>query len=319
MGEIQRSGLHFIPTDTTLVKAISMAGGPTGSAQLKEVLLSRASTDGSVKQYEFDLSNGGDTDSQNFKVQSGDTIFIKRDHFMENRSYYTSLVSIALSIITTFFIVTKFRRKCECSSAIKILPAYFGGIELVAKMFTKAHADLGDNVFIVAFRNSEKHQTVGEYGEKIEWIESSLQFKSAPVNWSFIFKFRQYVQINKIQKIYVHLPNPYMHEVVRLHKDFLKKNNIQVIAIYHSDIINQKFLSIFYDRYFLYTCDAYDNIIVSSENLWRSSGVLSHIPPEKKKIIPFCSEGLMQFTPRSEFKVSFWPLAGWCHIKGLSF
>jgi hypothetical protein len=108
-GEVQRSGLHFIPTDTTLVKALSMAGGPTGSAKLEEVTLNRLTADGSVKQYHFDISGGGGADAHTFKVESGDSIFIKRDTFYENRNYYTSWVSIALSLITTFFIVNRIR------------------------------------------------------------------------------------------------------------------------------------------------------------------------------------------------------------------
>lgn len=106
-GEIQRPGLHFIPTDTTLIKGLSMAGGPTGTAKLNEVILSRQNLDGSIRQYEFNLSGGGDSDAHNFKMQAGDSIFLKRDTFYENRSYYTSWISIALSLITTFFIVTK--------------------------------------------------------------------------------------------------------------------------------------------------------------------------------------------------------------------
>ena len=106
-GEVQKSGLHFIPTDTTLIKALSMAGGPTGYAKLEEVVLNRVNSDGSVKRYEFNLTTGGDANAHNFKVEAGDSIFIKKDLFMENRSYYTSLINIALSLITTFFIVTK--------------------------------------------------------------------------------------------------------------------------------------------------------------------------------------------------------------------
>lgn len=108
-GEVQRSGLHFIPTDTTLLRALSMAGGPTGSAKLNEVAVTRVNLDGTVKQYTFDLTSGGDASAHTFKVESGDSIFLKRDTFYENRNYYTSWVSIALSLITTFFIVNKVR------------------------------------------------------------------------------------------------------------------------------------------------------------------------------------------------------------------
>jgi len=106
-GEVQKSGLHFIPTDTTLVKGLSMAGGPTGSAKLDDVIINRLKSDGSVKQYKFDISGGGASDAHTFKIESGDSIFIRRDTFYENRNYYTSWVNIALSLITTFFIINK--------------------------------------------------------------------------------------------------------------------------------------------------------------------------------------------------------------------
>lgn len=106
-GEIQRPGLHFIPTDTTLIRALSMAGGPNGAAKLEEITLSRTLADGSIKQYNFDLATGGDAKAHSFKILSGDSIFLKKDTFSENRSYYTSWISIALSLITTFFIINK--------------------------------------------------------------------------------------------------------------------------------------------------------------------------------------------------------------------
>jgi hypothetical protein len=106
-GEIQRPGLHFIPTDTSLIKGLSLAGGPTGAAKLEEIILTRLNPDGSIRQYEFNLRDGGDAKAHTFKLESGDSIFLRKDTFYENRNYYTSWISIALSLITTFFIVTK--------------------------------------------------------------------------------------------------------------------------------------------------------------------------------------------------------------------
>ena len=106
-GEIGRPGLHFIPTDTPLIRALSMAGGPTGLAKLEEILVTRITPEGKMKHYEFDLSAGGDLSAHNFKLETGDSVFLRKDTFSENRAYYTSLVGIVLSLITTFFIVTK--------------------------------------------------------------------------------------------------------------------------------------------------------------------------------------------------------------------
>jgi hypothetical protein len=105
-GEIKQSGLHFVPSDTTLVKGLSLAGGPTSSAKLEDIVLVR-NTNGAFKEMKFDLSKGGDVDAHQFKIESGDTIFLKRDTFSENRAYYTSLIGIFITVLSTFVIVQK--------------------------------------------------------------------------------------------------------------------------------------------------------------------------------------------------------------------
>lgn len=106
-GEVKQAGLHFVPSDTTLVKGLSLAGGPTNLAKLENITLTRATPDGAFKEIDFDLSEGGDTKAHQFKIESGDAIFVKKDRFYENRSYYTSLIGIAITVISTFFIVQK--------------------------------------------------------------------------------------------------------------------------------------------------------------------------------------------------------------------
>lgn len=108
-GEVQKPGLHFIPTDTSLIKGLSMAGGATGGANLEEVKLSRLDTNGKLTEYTFNLSNGGGQDSFLFKIEQGDIVFIQKERFYENRAYYTGLISIALTVISTFFIVSKIK------------------------------------------------------------------------------------------------------------------------------------------------------------------------------------------------------------------
>lgn len=106
-GEVQKPGLHFIPTDTTLIKGLSMAGGPSGAAKIDDVVLTRSAPDGSLKQFEFDLSEGGDTLAYQFKIESGDSVFIRKDLFREDRAYYTSLVAIAVSVLSTVILLQK--------------------------------------------------------------------------------------------------------------------------------------------------------------------------------------------------------------------
>jgi hypothetical protein len=106
-GEVNKAGLHFIPNDTNLVKGLSMAGGPSGSAKLEDITLTRNMPDGTIKQYNFNLSGGGTTDAYKFKLESGDSVFIKKDRFLEDRAYYTGWIGIAISIISTILVLNK--------------------------------------------------------------------------------------------------------------------------------------------------------------------------------------------------------------------
>lgn len=106
-GDIKQSGLHFIPTDTTLIKGLSLAGGPSNSANLNDIVVIRNSPDGKFKETSFDLSDGGDAKAHQFKMESGDTVFIRKETFYENRNYYTSLIGIFLTVLSTFVIVQK--------------------------------------------------------------------------------------------------------------------------------------------------------------------------------------------------------------------
>jgi len=104
-GEVFKPGMHFIPTDTSLIKGLSMAGGPNGQAKLDEVIVTRQLTNGEIKKFEFDLTSGGKENIHQFKLESGDSVFVTKDQFLENRTYYTSLISVVLSIITTAIVV----------------------------------------------------------------------------------------------------------------------------------------------------------------------------------------------------------------------
>ncbi len=102
-GEVKNSGLHYIPVESKLVKGLSMAGGGTSQAKLSDVFVTRVE-DGKVKRLEFDLNEGGTRDAYDFTLRPGDTVFIKKDTFRQDRAYYTSLVSVAVSIISGVFL-----------------------------------------------------------------------------------------------------------------------------------------------------------------------------------------------------------------------
>lgn len=193
-----------------------------------------------------------------------------------------------------------------------------GGIELVEKTVTKAHADLNDKIFIVAFSTSPDSQ-IGEYSENIHLISQDVFFKSAPMNFKFLFNFKNFIKKHKIERIYVHLPNPFMHEVLRIFSRFLRNNNVEIVAVYHSDIVNQRFLGKFYDLFFSMSKNIYDRWICSSQKLWDSSTVLMGIDNRKKRIIPFCTEGNFSFRQRNNFQGKLLAVGRLVPYKGFDF
>lgn len=102
-GEVEKSGLHFIPNDTSLIKALSFAGGITDESRQDNVKVTRFEN-GKTKNFQFDVESGGDETAHRFILRPGDTIFVSRERFYENRNYYTSLVGVAVSLFSGFLI-----------------------------------------------------------------------------------------------------------------------------------------------------------------------------------------------------------------------
>lgn len=171
----------------------------------------------------------------------------------------------------------------------KYYPPIYGGIELVEKMITKSYSENGDQVIIHAFDKKNKIE-FGEFGEKVYRLNENLNLVGAPISFAYIFNFKKLILKENIQYIYVHLPNPFMHELIRFYQKILKKQKIKIIGVYHSDIINKGFLGKLYNTYFKKTVAVYDKIIVSSEKLWNSSKILSDIDISTRVVVPFCIE-----------------------------
>ena len=98
-GEINSNGLHFIPEQTKFLNGLSLAGGPTSAAKLEEVYITRKTGDKS-QRFTFDLTSGGNAKAHDFVYKPGDMVFIKKDQYLENRAYYTSLISVITTLLT---------------------------------------------------------------------------------------------------------------------------------------------------------------------------------------------------------------------------
>ncbi len=105
-GEVNRPGLHYIPVDTKLIKGLSFAGGGNGTAKLSEVVVNRL--DGNkVRRWEFNLVEGGDNSAHEYELKPGDTVFVEKDRFQENRAYYTGLFGVVLTIVSTLLVLKR--------------------------------------------------------------------------------------------------------------------------------------------------------------------------------------------------------------------
>ena len=107
-GFMQKPGLHFLPTETPFIKALSMTGGPLPGAKLENVYLTRIEN-GATHKYEFDVSEGGSEETHKFTIKPGDIVFIPQDHYIENRAFYTSLIGVAISLLSGILIYRQVR------------------------------------------------------------------------------------------------------------------------------------------------------------------------------------------------------------------
>lgn len=102
-GQIKNTGLHFVPVDTSLINGISLAGGPSSTAEFEDVYVT-TKRNGKREKFNFDISEGGDIDIEDFKLQPGDTVFIPKDNFFQNRTYYTSLFGVVVTVLSSILL-----------------------------------------------------------------------------------------------------------------------------------------------------------------------------------------------------------------------
>ncbi len=99
-GAVNRAGLHFVPVNTTFVNGLSMAGGPGSTADLKEVKLTRKNKE-TFETLKFNLTEGGSAKAYEETLRPGDSIFIPKDTFTENRAYYTGLIGVFATVLSS--------------------------------------------------------------------------------------------------------------------------------------------------------------------------------------------------------------------------
>lgn len=103
-GYFTKPGLHFVPVESTLLEGVSYAGGPNPSAKIDNVRLMRKSKVGSISNSYFDLEKGGTNEAALLELRPGDMVFVEKDHWYENRAYYTSLIGVVATILSSILL-----------------------------------------------------------------------------------------------------------------------------------------------------------------------------------------------------------------------
>ena len=109
-GQVANPGLHFVPAETTFISALSMAGGPRNNSKLDNVKLIRKFSK-TITSKEFDLTQGGNDEAYFYELKPNDAIFIERSSFYEDRAYYTTLVSVFVSLLSAFIVYNEVQKR----------------------------------------------------------------------------------------------------------------------------------------------------------------------------------------------------------------
>lgn len=193
-----------------------------------------------------------------------------------------------------------------------------GGLEVVAEFFSKAFVDLGHEVTVLSFGADDRAYT-GKFDEKVLQAKEDLLLLSTPFSLSYLRALKKELT-SGVDLIFVHLPNPFAHEILKFVKRFNTKPT-RVIGVYHSDIVNQRYLRDIYNLHFLSDRSLYDGFICSSPQLKEFSPVLSKVK-DKTTVIPFCvdalAEGLIR-SPHHTFQGNFLAIGRLVPYKGFDF
>lgn len=109
-GYFTKPGLHFVPVESTLLEGVSYAGGPNPNAKIDNVRLMRKTKGGAIQNNFFDLEKGGGNEAALKELRPGDMVFVEKDYWYENRSYYTSLIGVVATILSSVLLYRQVKK-----------------------------------------------------------------------------------------------------------------------------------------------------------------------------------------------------------------
>jgi len=109
-GYFQRPGLHFVPVETSLLEGISYAGGPNPQARIDNVKLMRKGDKGGFDNNFYDLEKGGNNEAALKTLRPGDMVFVEKDYWQENRAYYTGLIGVVATVLSSILLYREVKK-----------------------------------------------------------------------------------------------------------------------------------------------------------------------------------------------------------------
>jgi hypothetical protein len=109
-GYFNKPGLHFIPIGSSLLEGVSYAGGPNPQAQLGNVRLMTDKDKGSIVNNFYDLEKGGSNEAALRLLKPGDMVFVEKDYWYENRSYYTGLIGVVATLLSSILLYRQVKK-----------------------------------------------------------------------------------------------------------------------------------------------------------------------------------------------------------------
>ena len=169
-------------------------------------------------------------------------------------------------------------------------PETFGGVEEVLRVLMAGLSQRGHQCTLLVTTKQKKAYSRQEGAVTIHYCPANIVISSCPFSLSFLQKFRQLSLEHDI--INFHFPWPFADLVA-----FLVRTHKPYIVTYHSDIVKQKYLKLFYTPLMHWFLSHASAIIATSEPYCQSSPILCRYQ-RSTQVIPL---GLQEGLEHSQF------------------
>lgn len=167
----------------------------------------------------------------------------------------------------------------ECLQIGKYYPPHRGGIESLSLELSRALLAQGNAVKVLCYATGRK--TIVEQVEDVEVTRAgtALTLMSAPISFAFPFRLRDLTKSCDV--IHFHYPNPFAAFWL-----FVLRPRRPIVVHWHSDIVRQRIMSIFFRRVDRWLITRAVRVIATSGTYARSSRALARLSKDRKAIVP---------------------------------